>query len=97
MFKYNQFLRGGVLMKKNFELTTVRLSHKLLRRIRELSKAHEVSQGTVIRQLLRIGERHFAEEGFRLTAAADCQKGCSQEQLEFNFEGEEEGHAKDAK
>jgi hypothetical protein len=83
-------------MKKSFELTTVRLSHKLLRRIRELSKLHEMSQGAVIRQPLRIGERHFTQEGFSLRAAADCPKSLSQEQLEFNFEGE--GHAKkDAK
>jgi hypothetical protein len=49
-------------MKKGFELTTVRINRDLRKRIRKLSKSNEISQGAVIRQLLRIGERHFTRK-----------------------------------
>jgi hypothetical protein len=56
-------------MKPRFQLTTVRISRDLRKRIRDLSRDHEISEGTVIRQMLNIGERHFSEEAFRAVRA----------------------------
>jgi hypothetical protein len=82
-------------MKHNFELTTVGLSHSLRKRIRYLSRTHKISQSTVIRELLRIGERHFRREAFRPNGDADSPGNPRQEQFEFNFD--EGGHETEGK
>jgi hypothetical protein len=82
-------------MKQNFELTTVGLSRSLRKRIRYLSRTHKISQGTVIRELLRIGERHFRCEAFRSSGNVNCPGSVRQEQLEFNFDGG--GHGREEK